>query len=266
MQELNLVERLVEASPGAEIWWDSSPIIFQGWSRKMLDIAAPADRANLSRQFTRMFDDNSPATQLFRGVTTNPVLSMQAIHADEDHWRMVADEIIRGNAGLSEEDLFWLLYKEVVRRGSEMLLPLYEATAGRQGFVSAQVDPRRIFDAQSMLAQAFELRAINPNVMIKIPGSKEGYEVLEELTAEGIPTNNTLTFVLAQLIDCARTIQRGIDRAKAKGVDLTQWRSVASYMLELPRFRGHLTMGSASSPERSSHGEDQATLPSGVPC
>ena len=54
-----------------------------------------------------------------------------------------------------------------------------------------------------MLAQAVELRAINPNVMVKVPGTTEGYWVIEELTARGIPTNNTLTFVLSQLMDCA---------------------------------------------------------------
>jgi transaldolase len=66
--------------------------------------------------------------------------------------------------------------------------------------------------------------------MIKVPGSSQGYEVIEELTARGISTNNTLTFVLPQLVDCARSVERGLAKVKAKNVDLSQWRSVITHM------------------------------------
>ena len=72
--------------------------------------------------------------------------------------------------------------------------------------MSAQVDPRKSFDKDAMLEQALDLRANNPNVMIKVPGTAEGYWVIEELTARGVPTNNTLTFVLSQLMDCAESV------------------------------------------------------------
>jgi len=231
MQEYNLLERLVAVSPGMEIWWDSSPIIFESWCRKMLVNADPSDRETLRRQFGRMYNKENPQEQLFRGVTTNPILSMQAIRDDEAHWRSVAQEMIQEHDGLDKESLFWLLYKEVVRRGSEMFLPLFEATGFREGFVSAQVDPRKSFDSHAMLEQAVELHGINPNVMIKVPGSKQGYEVIESLTARGIPTNNTLTFVLPQLMDCANTVRRGLEKARVDGVDLTRWRSVITHMV-----------------------------------
>ncbi|UCF92547.1 MAG: hypothetical protein JSW39_30510, partial [Desulfobacterales bacterium] len=126
--------------------------------------------------------------------------------------------------------LFWLLYKQVVKRGSDMYLPLFEKSGYKEGFLSGQVDPRSVFDKDAMIRQALELAAINPNVMIKVPGSKEGYEVIEELTARGISTNNTLTFILPQLVDCARTVKKGLERAKANNVDLSQWRSVITHM------------------------------------
>jgi transaldolase len=81
-----------------------------------------------------------------------------------------------------------------------------------------------------MIKQAYDLASINPNVMIKVPGTKEGYEVIEILTAQGIATNNTLTFVLSQLMDCAKSVQRGLEKAKAAGVDLSRWRSVITHM------------------------------------
>lgn len=231
MEEHNLLERLTAISPGMEIWWDSSPLVFENWCRKMLTKAPAGDREVLARQFKRMYDRESPTGQLFRGVTTNPILSMDAIADDEESWRRVAAELIAAHAGLDAESLFWLLYKEVVRRGSEMYLPLFAATAHREGYLSAQVDPRKSFDKSTMLEQAVELHAINPNVMIKVPGTAEGYWVIEELTARGIATNNTLTFVLSQLMDCADSVRRGLQRARAAGVDLSMWRSVITYML-----------------------------------
>ena len=231
MQESNLLEKLVAVSPGMEIWWDSSPIVFQSWCRKMLAKANPADRPTLERQFQRMYSPEDPQAQLFRGVTTNPILSMDAIKDDKAHWQQVASDVIAENPGIDKEALFWSLYKEIVRLGSEMFLPLFTATVYREGYLSAQVDPRKSFDKAAMVDQAVELHAINPNVMIKVPGTKVGYEVIEELTARGISTNNTLTFVLSQLMDCANSVRRGLERATANGVDLTRWRSVITHML-----------------------------------
>ncbi len=230
MEEKNLLEKLVEISPGMEIWWDSSPVIFNNWCRKVLDKAAPESRAIIQRQCDRMYDESEPGKQLLRGVTTNPPLSLQAIQDDPPYWESVAKEIIARNPGIDTETLFWKLYKQVVRRGSDMYLPLFEKSGYKEGYLSGQVDPRSVFDKEAMLRQALELAEINPNVMIKVPGSSQGYEVIEELTARGIATNNTLTFILPQLVDCARTVQKGLERARANNVDLTRWRSVITHM------------------------------------
>ena len=230
MEERNFFERLVDISPGMEIWWDSSPVVFENWCKKLLEKADPADRDLLQTQFNRMYDKDNPQNQLFRGVTTNPPLSLQAIQTDPAYWEGVAKDIISENPGLDKEGLFWKLYKSVVKVGSEMYLPLFEASGYKEGYLSGQVDPRSVFDKDAMIRQAEEIAAINPNVMVKIPGSKQGYEVIEYLTSKGIPTNNTLTFVLPQLVDCAESVNRGIETAKKNGVDLSQWRSVITHM------------------------------------
>jgi transaldolase len=230
MESRNLFERLVDVSPGMEIWWDSSPVIFDNWCKKMLEKAGAQDREELSRQFARMYDENNPAGQLFRGVTTNPPLSLQAIQDDPPYWEKVAQDILTGNSDLDKEGLFWELYKRVVKRGSDMYLPLFEASDYKEGYLSGQVDPRSVFDREAMTRQAEELATINPNVMIKVPGTKEGYEVIEHLTAKGIATNNTLTFILPQLVDCAQSVKRGLEKAKENGVDLSKWRSVITHM------------------------------------
>jgi len=230
MEERNFFERLVDVSPGMEIWWDSSPVIFENWCKKLLDKADPADRDLLQKQFDRMYNKENPQNQLFRGVTTNPPLSLQAIQDDPASWGKVAKDILAENQGLDKEGLFWELYKTVVKVGSEMYLPLFEASGYKEGFLSGQVDPRSAFDKEAMIRQAEEIAAVNPNVMVKVPGTKQGYEVIEYLTAKGIPTNNTLTFVLPQLVDCANTVKRGLETARKNGVDLSKWRSVITHM------------------------------------
>jgi transaldolase len=111
-----------------------------------------------------------------------------------------------------------------------MVRPVFDASGGRYGFVSGQTDPRFVTDRARMLAQGLELARLGPNVMVKIPGSREGYEVIEDLTARGISTNNTTSFTVPQYVACMDAVSRGLERARAEGVDLSRWRSVITHM------------------------------------
>jgi transaldolase len=142
----------------------------------------------------------------------------------------IVDDLIEKNPCVDKESLFWLTYKEIVRRGAEMYRGIFERSRYRYGYLSGQVDPRLLTDKKKMIAQALELASLSPNVMIKVPGTKEGYEVIKVLTSKGIATNNTLTFVLPQLMACARAVKEGLEIAKRDGVDLTRWRSVITHM------------------------------------
>jgi len=117
-----------------------------------------------------------------------------------------------------------------VKLGSDAILPVYEKSGGKYGFLSGQVDPRFVREGDKMLAQGLTIHAQNPNVMVKLPGSKEGYEVLEELTARGISTNNTTSFTVPQYMRCMAAVSAGLLRARAAGVDLSKWRSVITHM------------------------------------
>jgi transaldolase len=128
MHERNMLEDLVAVSPGMEIWWDSSPVILDNWYKKMLEKADAADHDVLKAQFARMYDVDDPLHQLFRGVTTNPPLSLQAIQDDPPRWQAVAEQLQKEHDGLDTEGLFWELYKQVVQQGSDMFLPLFEAS------------------------------------------------------------------------------------------------------------------------------------------
>jgi len=226
----NPLERLMETHPGLEIWWDSSPLIYSTWSEGLLKKASQDRVGVLREQLKRLYDPEHPELALFRGVTTNPPLSLQVIKSRESFVAQIVDDLIDRHPCVDKESLFWMTYKEIVRRGAEMYLGVFQRSQYRYGYLSGQLDPRVLTDKEKMIAQALELSSLSPNVMIKVPGSKEGYEVLKILTSKGISTNNTLTFVLPQLMACAKAVKEGLEIAKRDGVDLSRWRSVITHM------------------------------------
>ncbi len=226
----SVLERFAATNPGTEIWWDSSPLVLETWRAKMLEGAAPEDRADLAEELLRLWDPDNPEATLFRGVTTNPPLSLAAIRDDPSRWAawIHAHHIADPDAG--EQDTFWALYKEIVRLGAWAFLPLHESSGYRYGHISAQVDPRAAFDADAMLRQALDLAAISSNVMIKVPGTTEGMTVLRQLTRRGISTNVTLAYTVSQFVAAAEEVQAAVLEARSEGVDLTHWRSVITDM------------------------------------
>jgi len=230
MARKSVVERLVELNPETEIWWDSSPLVYYNWKKKMLDKAAPGDRAELEEQLTRFFNESDPASGLVRGVTTNPPLSLQAIEGHPDIWVPWVDQLIRDNPYADVGVLFWKTYLEVVRRGTDMMKPIWEASNHKLGYLSGQVDPRNPLNEELMVKQALELAAQNPNVMIKCPGTAEGIRLLRRLTAMGIATNCTLCFILPQFCTTMDAVNSGLAEAKANNVSMYRWRSVITHM------------------------------------
>jgi len=228
---LSPVERLAQTHPDLEIWWDSSPLVYRSWVDTMLGAAEPARRPALQEQFARLYDTVDPGASLFRGCTTNPPLSWQAVQADVPHWTGWVDDLVAQKPGADVQELTWLLYKEIVRRGAEMYLPVFQTSHGRFGFISGQLDPRLFTETDRMVADAVELRSLNPNVMIKVPASMQGIEVVKQLTAKGIPTNTTVCFTLPQIMASARAAMEGIALAQRDGVDLSHWRAVITMMI-----------------------------------
>jgi transaldolase len=230
-KEKSVLERLIDVNPEAEIWWDSSPIIYNDWVQEVLKELPDEEKEIVQKQLKRYYNPEDPQNMLFKGVTTNPSLSMSVFEIQKSYWENFVDGLIDKNPEMDKEDLFWEAYKEIVKRGAQMYLPVFEKSNYNNGYISAQVDPRYMDDKKKMLQQAEELVKLSPNVMIKIPGTKQGYEVIKVLTSKGIATNNTLSFVLPQFIACANAVKEGLEIAKKNKVDLTKWRSVITDMM-----------------------------------
>jgi transaldolase len=226
------VERLTKTHPDLEIWWDSSPLVYSQWVQKMLNATEqPSKKSLLKEQFARLYNDESPAKSVFRGCTTNPPLSWKAIQSDPIFWGGWVDDWIRENPDLPLKELVWLTYKEVVKRGAELYMPIFEASKGRFGWISGQLDPRLFTETEQMVHDAEELSALSPNVMIKVPASMQGIEVVKILTSKGISTNTTVCFILPQIMASANATMQGIKLAKDNGVDLSKWRAVITMMI-----------------------------------
>ncbi len=229
----HILEKLAATNPDCEIWWDSSPLVYASWRDKVLAGAPEEKTAEWAAQLDRLLDPDSVSQtgeMGFRGVTTNPPLSLQALQDDPERWAARIREIAGEVQLPTVEKVYWTLYLEIVRKGADLILSVWEKSGGKYGYVSGQVDPRYVTDFSRMLAQGLELAEQGKNVMVKIPGSKEGYDVIEELTARGISTNNTTSFTVSQYVACMSAVSRGLERAKANGVDLSQWRSVITHM------------------------------------
>ncbi len=225
------VERLTKTHPDMEIWWDSSPLIFEKWVQGMLNAAPPERRSVLEEQLRRLYVADDPARSVFRGCTTNPPLSLQAVQSDPAFWDRWVDDLIRAHPEMDVKGIFWRTYKEVVKRGAEMYMPIFEASNGRFGWISGQLDPRLFTEKDVMIQQAEELSALSPNVMIKVPASQEGIEVIKVLNSKGISTNTTVCFTLPQILASARATVEGVRIAEKNGVDLSRWRAVITMMI-----------------------------------
>lgn len=226
MSTQSAIRRLAELHPDTEIWWDSSPLIFDAWRQECRQ--AWAERPDLLQALDDLGRFDS-LQRVFRGCTTNPPLALQAIQDDADAWRAwIADQAPQA---ASAEELLWTTYMEVLRRGARILAPLWEESGGRYGHICGQVDPRSLMDTDAMVAQAQRLHAVHPNVMIKMPGTREGIAGIRILSSMGIPTNATLCFSVAQILAVAEAARDGFAEARANGVDMTGARSVATMML-----------------------------------
>jgi len=229
MASKSVIERMWEVNPEAEIWWDSSPVVFPNFRNQLIEKAP--DKDEMTAWLDRLYSPgNAPLDNLFRGVTTNPPLSYNAIKDDPEYWAQWLDTFVAAAKCSDSKTMFWSAYREIVRRGADVYRPIFEDSNYKWGYISGQVDPRDKFDADVMLAQAMDLASIAPNVMIKVPGTAEGYQVIKKLTAKGVPTNNTLSFVIPQFVACMDAVTEGLAEAEANGVDLSQWRSVITHM------------------------------------
>ncbi len=160
------------------------------------------------------------------GLTSNPTIFDHAIKNSKDYDDAIKRKLAQGESG---EKLFFDLALEDVTEAADLFRPVYDQTCGVDGWVSLEVSPLLAHDTESTVAEAKDLhaRAQRPNLLIKIPGTKEGLPAIEEAIFVGIPVNVTLLFSDDQYLAAADAFMRGIERRIAAGLK-PDVRSVAS--------------------------------------
>jgi transaldolase len=145
------------------------------------------------------------------GLTSNPTIFDHALKNSTAYDASVRDKLAQNKSG---EPLFFELALEDITRAAALFRPTHDRTDGVDGWVSLEVSPLLAYDTSSTLAAAKDLhaRAGQPNVFIKIPGTKEGLPAIEEAIFAGVPINVTLLFSREQYLAAAEAFLRGVER------------------------------------------------------
>jgi transaldolase len=151
------------------------------------------------------------------GLTSNPTIFDHAIKNSTAYDPAIREKL---SAGKSGEGLFFELALEDITRAAQLFRPTHDQSDGVDGWVSLEVSPLLAYDTASSLAAAKSLhsRAAQPNLFIKIPGTKEGLPAIEEAIFAGIPINVTLLFSREHYLAAAEAFLRGVERRIEKGL------------------------------------------------
>jgi transaldolase len=145
------------------------------------------------------------------GLTSNPTIFDHAIKNSNDYDAAIRKKLKEGKSG---EELFFQLALEDITGAADLFRSIYDRTSGVDGWVSLEVSPLLAHDTKTTLAVAKDLhaRAGRPNLLIKIPGTKEGLPAIEEAIFAGVPVNVTLLFSREHYLAAAEAFLRGIER------------------------------------------------------
>lgn len=167
----------------------------------------------LRRGILRQYIDELSVT----GLTSNPTIFDHAIKNSTDYDDAIRSRLAHGEPG---ERLFFELALEDLTEAADLFRPIYDRTGGVDGWVSLEVSPLLAHDTKSTVAEAkiLHAQAQRPNVLIKIPGTKEGLPAIEEAIFAGIPINVTLLFSAEQYVAAADAYMRGIERRIEAGL------------------------------------------------
>ncbi len=168
---------------------------------------------------------------IITGITSNPSIFEKSINSGKCGY----PELIKKLASekLDSFTIYDIITREDIKKAAEILLPVFEKTGGNDGFVSIEVPPNIATNIETSISEAQRIFALinEKNVLIKIPATKEGLEIIPILLSKGINVNVTLMFSVNHYIQVANAYIRGIKKALENGIDLKNIHSVASIFI-----------------------------------
>jgi len=178
-----------------------------------------------SGELKRMIDEDG-----LGGVTSNPAIFEKAISGSDDYTEQLTE---LAHANKSPLEIYESLAVRDIQMAADTLAPVYDATEGIDGFVSLECSPLLANDTNGTIEEARRLWnwVDRKNVMIKIPGTKEGIPAIEQCIYEGINVNITLLFSLTAYEQTIEAYVRGLERRAAEGKPVDRIASVASFFV-----------------------------------
>ena len=165
-----------------------------------------------------------------RGMTSNPAIFEKAISGSADYSGPLR---ALSAAGRSAQEIYEAIAVEDIQWAADLLWPVYQESAGRDGFISLEVSPHLANDTQGTIDEALRLAAdVNrENLMIKVPGTAAGVPAVEHLIGEGLNINITLLFARENYLQVADAYLNGLEKLDAGGGSLSEVASVASFFV-----------------------------------
>lgn len=165
-----------------------------------------------------------------KGVTSNPSIFQKAISNSKDY-----DNTLKPMAwaGMDAESIFWRLAIEDIQKAADLFRPIYEQTQKKDGYVSLEVNPLFARDTAATIVEAQKLWDLvnRPNLMIKIPATKEGLPAIRKAISRGINVNVTLIFSIQRYAEVMDAYISGLEDRIAESNDLSSIASVASFFV-----------------------------------
>jgi transaldolase len=179
----------------------------------------------VSGELQRLIQDRG-----LQGITSNPAIFEKAIVGNKIY---DADIEAGLKAGKSTLEIYESLIFDDIRQACDIFLPVYQATGGRDGYISIEVPPTIAHSTAETIAAAkrYHQELGRDNVMIKIPGTPEGLPAVEAVIAAGINVNVTLLFSVQSYVETAWAYIRGLEQRAAQGLPVNNIASVASFFL-----------------------------------
>jgi transaldolase/glucose-6-phosphate isomerase len=165
------------------------------------------------------------------GITSNPSIFEKAITASSEYADLLKSS--ECSRGLDAKARYEILAIRDIQDAADLLRPVYESTARRDGYVSLEVSPYLAHDTQGTIQEAQALwRSVGrENLMIKVPGTVEGIPAFQRLISEGINVNVTLLFSQKVYAQVAEAYVAGLEQFAAGGGDVSKMASVASFFV-----------------------------------
>jgi transaldolase len=201
---MNILQQLEDL--GQSIWYDNI-------SRSLIQ----------SGELKRLVDEG------LLGVTSNPTIFDKAISGSADYDSQIRD-LLRTSPTMPVAEVIRALMVRDIQMATDVFLQVYRRTNGRDGYISVEVTPNKARDTQATIEEVRLLWKLigRPNLMIKIPATREGLPAIEQAIAEGININVTLIFSVQRYREVAEAYIRGIEKRASSGQAVRGVASVAS--------------------------------------